>query len=263
MPSNYHGIRGMHGLVWEWTLDFVASMAGGESRADGSPDSGQFCGAAGVDPNQAIEYADFMRTAFRSSLQGDFCLAGLGFRGARDSLPGATAPAGDAPASGASLYELKATWANQLGKPVEWSASAGKFRVVALGYATCKGVCPRIIADMQRIEKELDEVARQKLRFTFVTLDPIHDTVAEMKALGERHKVDAARWDLLTGEEDAVLELAVALGIRYNRLPNGIDFAHSYLIAVIGPDGTLLHRWTDSRQGPEAAIQAIQKAGAR
>jgi sulfatase modifying factor 1 len=39
MPANYHGIRGMHGLVWEWTRDFVASMAGGESRADGSPDS--------------------------------------------------------------------------------------------------------------------------------------------------------------------------------------------------------------------------------
>ena len=170
-----------------------------------------------------------------------------------------TPPAAALSAKG-SLYELEATWTNQLGKPVEWSASTGKIRVVALGYATCKGVCPRIIADMQRIETGLDEASRQKIRFTFVTLDPLHDKVAEMKAVGERHKLDAAGWDLLTGEEDAVLELAVALGIRYNRLPNGIDFAHSYLIAVIGPDGTLLHRWTDSRQGPETAIQAIQKA---
>jgi sulfatase modifying factor 1 len=93
MPANYYGARGMHGLVWEWTLDFVASMAGGESRADGSPDSTRFCGAAGVDPSQAVEYADFMRTAFRSSLQGDFCVAGLGFRGAKDVLPAATEPA--------------------------------------------------------------------------------------------------------------------------------------------------------------------------
>ena len=35
--------------------------------------------------NQALEYADFMRIAFRSSLQGTFCLEGLGFRGAKDA----------------------------------------------------------------------------------------------------------------------------------------------------------------------------------
>jgi sulfatase modifying factor 1 len=89
MPANFHGARGMHGLVWEWTSNFVASMAGGESRSDGSPLGPLFCGAAGTDPKQAVEYADFMRVAFRSSLQGNFCLEGLGFRGAKD-LPAPT-----------------------------------------------------------------------------------------------------------------------------------------------------------------------------
>jgi sulfatase modifying factor 1 len=85
MPANFHGVRGMHGLVWEWTSNFVASMSGGESRSDGSPDGPLFCGGAAIDPNRAIEYADFMRVAFRSSLQGTFCLGGLGFRGAKDA----------------------------------------------------------------------------------------------------------------------------------------------------------------------------------
>jgi sulfatase modifying factor 1 len=85
MPADVHGVRGLHGLVWEWTRDFVASMSGGESRSDGSPDGPLFCGGAATDPNQAVEYADFMRIAFRSSLQGTFCLAGLGFRGAKDA----------------------------------------------------------------------------------------------------------------------------------------------------------------------------------
>lgn len=84
MPADFRGVRGMHGLVWEWTADFVASMTGGESRSGGAPDGPLFCGGAATDPNQAVEYADFMRVAFRSSLQGDFCLAGLGFRGAMD-----------------------------------------------------------------------------------------------------------------------------------------------------------------------------------
>lgn len=91
MPADLYGVRGMHGLVWEWTGNFVASMTGGESRSGGSPDGPLFCGGAATDPNQAVEYADFMRVAFRSSLQGTFCLGGLGFRGAKDS-PIATAP---------------------------------------------------------------------------------------------------------------------------------------------------------------------------
>lgn len=84
---NFYGVSGMHGVVWEWTRDFVSAMTSGEARSDGTQDAQLFCGGGGADPNQATEYANFMRVAFRSSLQGDFCLPGLGFRGAKDSSP--------------------------------------------------------------------------------------------------------------------------------------------------------------------------------
>lgn len=84
-PPNFFGVTGMHGLVWEWTQDFITAMTSGEARSDGSADAQLFCGGGGADPNQATEYANFMRIAFRSSLQGDFCLPSLGFRGARDA----------------------------------------------------------------------------------------------------------------------------------------------------------------------------------
>lgn len=170
------------------------------------------------------------------------------------------APAADAALPQGSLYGLEATWTNQSGKEVVWKESVGKVRVIALGYATCKGVCPRIIADMQRVEKELDAGELGRCLFTFVTLDPKNDQVADMKALGERHKLDAVRWDLLTGDEESVLELAAVLGIRYDRLPNGIDFAHSYLIAVIGPDGKLIHKWTEPGQGAGPSVAAVRRA---
>ena len=54
------------------------------------------------------------------------------------------APAADAALPQGSLYGLDATWTNQSGKEVVWKDSAGKARIIALGYATCKGVCPRI-----------------------------------------------------------------------------------------------------------------------
>ncbi|MDP2139159.1 MAG: formylglycine-generating enzyme family protein, partial [Candidatus Didemnitutus sp.] len=31
---NYHGVRGLHGLIWEWVGDFNTAMVTGESRAD-------------------------------------------------------------------------------------------------------------------------------------------------------------------------------------------------------------------------------------
>lgn len=82
---NIYGVTGMHGLVWEWTDNFISAMTSGEARSDGTLSAQQFCGGGGADPNQATEYANFMRMAFRSSLKGDFCLPGLGFRGAKDA----------------------------------------------------------------------------------------------------------------------------------------------------------------------------------
>lgn len=86
-PANILGVSGMHGLVWEWTGDFVSAITSGESRSDGTLDAQLFCGGSGADPAQAVEYANFMRIAFRSSLQGNFCLPSLGFRGAKDAAP--------------------------------------------------------------------------------------------------------------------------------------------------------------------------------
>jgi len=84
-PPNIYGVSGMHGIVWEWPSNFVSAMTSGEARSDGTLSPQQFCGGGGADPNQATEYASFMRMAFRSSLKGDFCLPGLGFRGAKDA----------------------------------------------------------------------------------------------------------------------------------------------------------------------------------
>ncbi len=153
-----------------------------------------------------------------------------------------------------SIYALGSTWWDQDGKTLVWAKSTGTPRVIALGYATCKGICPRIIADMQRIEKELDP--KSKIRFSFITLDPANDKQVELKALSKRHLL-SSRWDVLRGSEEDLLEMAVVLGVRFNRLPNGIDFAHSYLIATVGPDGKILHKWTDSKEGPAPSVKIL------
>ena len=189
-----------------------------------------------------------------------FCFLGASAMIAAEDHP---APSADVALPQGSLYAFDSAWTNQLGKKVAWKESGGTTRIVALGYATCKGICPRIIGDMQRIEKELTDAEKARCRFTFVSVDPEHDKVAELKALGERHKVEDARWDLLAGDGESVLELAVALGVRYDRLANGVEFAHSYLITVIGPDGVVRHKWSEPAEGPLPSVEAIRKCLAK
>ena len=78
---NAYGVRDLHGLIWEWTLDFNSSLVTGESRADASLDRRFFCGSGAVGASDFEDYAAFMRYAFRSSLEARYDVGNLGFRG--------------------------------------------------------------------------------------------------------------------------------------------------------------------------------------
>ena len=82
--SDFRGVVGMHGLVWEWVRDFNNQMVTGAARNDTSLDRSLFCAGGALGATDAANYAAFMRYAFRSSLEGNYCVTNLGFRGARE-----------------------------------------------------------------------------------------------------------------------------------------------------------------------------------
>lgn len=82
-PEDFHKIRAMHGLVWEWVRDFNNATVTGESRGDTTLERNLFCAGGALGAGDPSNYAAFMRYAFRSSLSGNYSIANLGFRGAR------------------------------------------------------------------------------------------------------------------------------------------------------------------------------------
>jgi sulfatase modifying factor 1 len=76
-PNAYH-VYDMHGLIWEWVLDFNALMDSNEAQ--------KFCGSGALNFQQKENFAILMRVAMLSSLHARDTLHSLGFRCVRDNL---------------------------------------------------------------------------------------------------------------------------------------------------------------------------------
>jgi len=83
-PANYYGIHDLHGLVWEWVLDYNALLVSNDSREQGGADRLRYCGEGALSVADRDNYAVLMRIAFLSSLQAHYTTGNLGFRCARD-----------------------------------------------------------------------------------------------------------------------------------------------------------------------------------
>jgi sulfatase modifying factor 1 len=84
---NYWGIHDLHGLVWEWVLDYNSTLLSDDSRTGKAADRLEFCGAGAFAAGDKQDYAGFMRLAFRNSLEARYTTRNLGFRCARDVEP--------------------------------------------------------------------------------------------------------------------------------------------------------------------------------
>src|SRR5690625_6799424 len=81
-----------------------------------------------------------------------------------------------------SIYHASGTWRNRNGEEVSLSNLQGRIQVVSMLYTNCDYACPRILADMKRIESALSDEEREQTNFLIVSIDPERDTPDRLRS---------------------------------------------------------------------------------
>ena len=159
-----------------------------------------------------------------------------------------------------SLFELTFPFTDADGHTRTLEEFRGRPFVASMVYTNCTSVCPRVTADLKTLDKALPADVRDRTRFVLFSLDPGRDTPAALAAFAGQHGLDRSRWTLLASSEDDMRTLAAVLGVKF-RPDEGGEIAHSAVVVVCGPDGTVRHRQVGIQDGVEPLVAAVRDAG--
>ncbi|WP_266205611.1 SCO family protein [Pontibacter kalidii] len=154
-----------------------------------------------------------------------------------------------------SLYQLDSEWQTEQGHTIKLADLQGKVQLVAMMYTNCTYTCPRIVADLKRIEAGIDKY--KEVGIVLVTMDPANDTPEKLKEFAGENKLDPSRWQLLTSNDASIQELAVLLNMKYKKAPNG-DIAHSNIISVLNVQGEIIYQQEGLGKDPDETVKSIE-----
>ncbi len=115
----------------------------------------------------------------------------------------------------------------------------GKVCVVEYFFTNCKGICPRMNANMKTIYEEF----KNEPNFMIVshTCDPERDSAGRLKVYADSMKIDTRKWVLLTGRKDSLYQIARSaylLDDPKNNVEKIEDqFIHTQFFALVDKDG--------------------------
>lgn len=136
-----------------------------------------------------------------------------------------------------SLYQASGTWDNQYGDTLLLSKLTGKIPVIAMIFTRCTFACPRIVADLKAIEKQVPDNKKDQVVFVLVSFDADRDHTPQLKAFAKKKELDD-NWLVLHGNDEDVRQLSMLLEVKYKKQPNG-DFTHSNGITLLDTHGAI------------------------
>lgn len=95
---------------------------------------------------------------------------------------------------------------NQNNQEITLESVRGKVFVVEYFFTTCGTICPKMNAQMQRVQDKYR--GNDNFKILSFTVNPEVDTVEQMKRYADEHNADHSQWHFLTGTREKLYELA-------------------------------------------------------
>lgn len=155
-----------------------------------------------------------------------------------------------------SLFNLESTWLMQNDEKVSFGHFKNKIIVAAMVFTHCEAACPRIVADIQRIEKALTEQELENITFLLISMDPERDTPERFKEFAADHQLNKD-WVMISSDDDATMEMANILNVRIKKLSDG-GFDHSNTIHLLDGGGKIIYQQNGLAQEPTEILKQIK-----
>ena len=148
------------------------------------------------------------------------------------------------------------SFVNQDEKTISNDDYAGKVYLVEFFFSTCPTICPKMNKNLVDIQNTFPD--RPDFGIASFTINPEYDTPSVLKTYAENYGVTNPNWHFMTGEKEAIYNLANTGFNLYAAQVEGADggFEHSGNFALIDKEGYIRSR-TDAFGNPKIYYKGI------
>lgn len=148
------------------------------------------------------------------------------------------------------------SFTNQNGKTITNKDFEGKVYLVEFFFTTCPTICPKMNQNLVDIQNTFPK--REDFGIASFTINPDFDTVEVLKNYADQYGVTNPNWHFLTGQQDAIYNLA---NVGFNLYAAEVEgaaggFEHSGNFALIDKEGYIRSR-TDDFGNPKIYYKGI------
>ena len=169
---------------------------------------------------------------------------------------------GDYPAVNGNNCLPDVSLIDQHGNAVSLASLKGKPVLVNFIYASCPSICPMLTAKMVAIAQKLGPALGADATIVSITIDPEHDTPAELAKYAKSHDADHSGWLFLTGTTAQVDQVMALFNLRRTRENDG-SITHSIEAFLLGPDGHQLRQYNALDVSPDAVAADVDRASGK
>ena len=166
---------------------------------------------------------------------------------------------GDYPAANGNNCLPDVSLIDQHGSAVSLASLRGKPVLIDFIYTSCASTCPMLTAKMAAIAHQLGPALGADVTIVSISLDPEHDSPAELEKYAKSHDADGKGWIFLTGPPAKIDQVLALFKLRRTRESDG-SIMHSIEAFLLGPDGHQIRQYSALDVSPDAVVADVDRA---